>query len=412
MPPHESTLTPPLGSKALLPILSLGQQPLANNLVSRTSLDVQDAVYPLELMWAEDLGLVQLSVSVPPERLFSEYLYLTSFSPTLVEAARRHVDEQVKRWRLSPGDLAMEIGSNDGYLLQHYQRHGLAVLGIDPARNVAEAAVTKGVPTRCAFFGRDLAASLRAEGHRPRIVHANNVMAHIPDVEGVMAGMAILLDDAGVFVAETPYVRRMVEHLEFDTIYHEHLFYYSLSSYNRLLERNGLTVVDVEEIDAHGGSLRITAARPDSVPRSAAAASMLAEEQRLGMNRIEFYEEFGRRVPALIRQLTTLLEDLMDGGATIAGYGAAAKATVVLNALGRTGRRLEWVADRSEVKQGRFIPGVRLEVVPVERVFAQRPDYLMVFAWNYIDEIARQLEDYRAAGGRLIVPFPEPRVWS
>src|SRR5688572_19585581 len=207
MTPSESLLAPPLGTRALQPILSLGHQPLANNLVSRSSLGNVDAVYPLELMWAEELALVQLSVSVPPERLFSEYLYLTSFSPTLVEAARRHVEAQVKRWNLGPGDLAMEIGSNDGYLLQHYRRYGLSVLGVDPARNVAEAAEKNGVATRCAFFSRALAASLRDEGHRPRIVHANNVMAHIPDVEGVMAGMAMLLHDSGVFVAETPYVR-------------------------------------------------------------------------------------------------------------------------------------------------------------------------------------------------------------
>jgi SAM-dependent methyltransferase len=394
----------------LKPILSLGRQPLANNLVAPEDLATADPLFPLELIWSEELKLVQLSVSVPPSQLFSEYLYLTSFSPTLVEAARRHVEAQVADRQMGPGDLAMEIGSNDGYLLQHYQARGLTVLGIDPAANVAAEARQRGIPTRCAFFGRELAQQLAAEGMRPRIVHANNVMAHIPDVEGVMAGIAAILHERGVFVVETPYVRRMIEHLEFDTIYHEHLFYYSLTSFNGLLERNGLTVVDVEEIEAHGGSLRITAARPGSVPRAAAARDMLAEEDRIGMGSYEYYRAFGERVPVLLEELKTTIDELAAGGKRLAGYGAAAKATVMVNALGDAARRLEWIADRSSYKQGRFIPGIRVPIVPVERIYADRPDYLIVFAWNYIDEIVRQLAAYKDAGGRFIVPFPQPKV--
>jgi hypothetical protein len=399
-------------TRDLRPILDLGSQPLANNLVKRAALDTPDQVFPLQLGWSEPLKLVQLTHSVPPDSLFSEYLYLTSFSPTLVEAARVHVEAQVRRYGLGDGDLAMEIGSNDGYLLQHYLGHGVKVLGVDPARNVVDEARKRGVETRCGFFGTSLAAELRAEGLRPRIVHANNVMAHVPDVEGIMAGLSSLLHDRGVFVTETPYVRRMVENLEFDTIYHEHLYYYSLTSFNGLLERNGLTVVDVEEIAAHGGSLRITAARPGVYPRTAAASQMLAEESRIGMDRFEYYQDFGQRVPLLIERLRRMLEDFMTSGRTVAGYGAAAKATVILNALGPTARKLTWVADRSSVKQGHFIPGVRLEVVPVERVFSEKPDYLMVFAWNYMDEIARQLDNYSQNGGQFIVPFPEPRLWK
>lgn len=413
MPENHSLMVTRLAENRLLrPILSLGHQPLANNLVRPGDTSDADPAFPLELMWRDDLKLVQLSVSVPPSKLFSDYLYLTSFSPTLVEAARRHVETQVAQRGLGPGDLAMEIGSNDGYLLQHYRAHGLQVLGVDPASNVALEAEKRGVPTRCAFFGRELASQLVAEGNRPRIVHANNVMAHIPDVEGVMAGMATLLHDQGVFVAETPYVRRMIETLEFDTIYHEHLYYYSLTSYNGLLERNGLTVVDVEEIEAHGGSLRITAARPGAYPRSAAATAMLEEESRLGMDTFEFHAEFGRRVPGLIRQLQTMIDGFVAAGRRVAGYGAAAKATVVLNALGESARKLCWVADRSPYKQGHLIPGVRLPVVPADRVFQDRPDFLLVFAWNYIDEIARQLAAYRNEGGQFLVPFPEPRVWA
>jgi 2-polyprenyl-3-methyl-5-hydroxy-6-metoxy-1,4-benzoquinol methylase len=401
----------PLNSAhTLTPILSLGLQPLANNLVRAADAGSVDPTFPLELMWCDDLKLVQLSLSVPPSALFSEYLYLTSFSPTLVEAARQHVDAQVARRGLGPGDLAMEIGSNDGYLLQHYQAHGLDVLGIDPAQNVVNEAERKGVPTRCAFFGRELATELRAKNLRPKIVHANNVMAHVPDVEGVMAGLATLLRDDGVFVAETPYVRRMIEHLEFDTIYHEHLFYYSLTSFNGLLERNGLTVVDAEEIASHGGSLRITAARPGVYARSEAAAALLAEEERLNMGTFAYYRAFGEQVPELLAELRALIDRLASGNRSVAGYGAAAKATVMLNALGESARHVKWVADRSSVKQGRLVPGVRVPIVPVERVFTERPDYLIVFAWNYIDEIAEQLRSYREAGGRLVVPFPQPKV--
>jgi SAM-dependent methyltransferase len=369
-----------------------------------------DELFPLDLMWCEDLKLVQLSVSVEPRRLFSQYLYLTSFSQALVDAARGNVETQIAKYQLRAGDLAMEIGSNDGYLLQHYQARGLNVLGIDPAENVAAHARNKGVPTLCAFFGEEVARKLRDDGHRPKIVHANNVMAHIPDVAGVIRGLSTLLDDRGVFVVETPYVRRMVEQCEFDTIYHEHLFYYSLTSFNAILERNGLTVIDVDEVDAHGGSLRITAAKPSVYERSRAASAMLADEHRVGIDQYEYYQGFGRRVPQLIGQLRAMIDDLVARGRTIAGYGAAAKATVILNTLGDSASRLRWVADRSSFKQGRLIPGVRIPVVPVETIFSERPDYLLIFAWNYIDEIARQLSSYLDAGGQLIVPFPEPRV--
>lgn len=410
--PDRPRVTAVNGMYPLRPILSLGHQPLANNLVAASDLARPDATFPLELMWCEALKLVQLSVSVPPDALFTNYLYLTSFSQTLVQAAREHVERQIAARRLGAGDLAMEIGSNDGYLLQHYRRAGLDVLGVDPAAAIAETARAAGVDTLCAFFSRELGQRLRAEGRRPRIVHANNVMAHIPDVEGVMAGVEALLHDQGVFVVETPYVKRMVETLEFDTIYHEHLFYYSLTSFNILLERNGLTVVDVEEIDAHGGSLRITSARPGAFRRSAAAEEMLQAEHAEGLDGYEYYEQFGQRVPVLIEELRSLLEGFVADGRTLAGYGAAAKATVLLNALGPVAGRFLWIADRSSAKQGRFVPGVRLEVVDPARVFSERPDYLMVFAWNYIDEIARQLAAYRAAGGQLVVPFPQPKVIS
>lgn len=396
--------------RRLTPILSLGKQPLANNLVPLDRADTPDAVFPLELMWCDDLKLVQLSTSVPPTELFSEYLYLTSFSTALVEAARVHVDERVARHGLVAGDLAMEIGSNDGYLLKHYQAHGLDVLGVDPASNVAAVANDAGVPTLNTFFGREVGSELRAEHRRPKVVHANNVMAHVPDVDGVMAGIAMMLHDDGVFVTETPYVVKMIDTAEFDTIYHEHLYYYSLTSYTGLLARNGLETIDVELIPAHGGSLRITAALPGRYPLSEAACQMLTDEEAAGVNTAEYYAEFGDNVRALLRKLADLLDSLAADGCTIGGYGAAAKATVLLNALGPAAAHVMWVADKSTFKQGHLMPGPRMPIVSPDSVLDDQPDYLLVLAWNYFDEIAKQLSEYRGAGGQFILPIPDPKV--
>jgi hypothetical protein len=395
---------------SLTPILNLGVQPLANNLVPLAHADQPDPEFPLELVWCDELKLVQLSVSVPPTALFSEYLYFTSFSPALVAAAEEHVASQVARRGLGADDLAMEIGSNDGYLLQFYKRAGLDVLGIDPAQNVVPEAEKKGVPTRCAFFGIDLARELVADGFRPKVVHANNVMAHIPDVDGVMRGMEILLHDDGVFVTETPYVRWMVDRLEFDTTYHEHLYYFSLTSFAGLLARNGLQVVDVEHVAAHGGSLRITAARAGRFQPAPAVAALLEEEEALGMNAFSYYETFGARVHQLLADLAALIESITADGGTVVGYGAAAKATVLLNALGPAAKHVHWVADRSTVKQGHLIPGMRIPVVPVERIAEERPTHVLVLAWNYFDEIVGQLADHREHGGAFIRPMPSPQV--
>ena len=374
----------------LTPILSLGKQPLANNLVPLGRVDTADAVFPLELMWCDDLKLVQLSTSVPPTEMFSEYLYLTSFSAVLVEAARVHVADRVERHGLGAGDLAMEIGSNDGYLLKHYQAHGLDVLGVDPAANVATIANEAGVPTLNTFFGREVGAELRAEGRRPKVVHANNVMAHVPDVDGVMAGIATMLHDDGVFVTETPYVVKMIDTAEFDTNYHEHLYYYSLTSYGMLLARNGMQVVDVDVIPAHGGSLRVTAALAGRYPVSVAVVEMLAHEEASGVNTADYYATFGDSVRALLRQLADLLDSLAADNKTIGGYGAAAKATVLLNALGPAANHVRWVADKSTFKQDHLMPGPRMPIVHPDRVLHDQPDYLLVLAWNYFDEIDRK----------------------
>jgi SAM-dependent methyltransferase len=303
----------------------------------------------------------------------------------------------------------MEIASNDGYLLQYYVEAGVPVLGIEPARNIAPAAEARGVTTVCAFFGASLAEELRAAGRRADVVHANNVLAHVPDLNGVLGGMARLLAPGGVAVVETPYVRDLVERLEFDTIYHEHLSYYSLTSLERAFRRNGLSVVGVERLPIHGGSLRVFAEAGDAPP-AGVVASLLAEEQDLGMDRLAYFHGFAGRVEDLRRKLRDLLAGLKSRGHRVAAYGAAAKGAVLLNACGIGAETLDFVADRSQYKQGRFMPGVHLPVVAPERLLHDRPDEVLLLAWNFADEILEQQAAYRAQGGRFVIPVPKPRI--
>jgi SAM-dependent methyltransferase len=397
------------GAKQLHPVLSLGEQPLANALTDEPAPEGEPR-YPLDLVLCEVCSLVQLTESVPPSLLFTDYRYFSSFSPTLVDSADRLVDRLVSERALGPGDLALEIGSNDGYLLQHYQARGVSVLGVDPAENVAQSARERGVPTECAFFDPEVAQRLVAEHQRVAVLHANNVLAHVPDVNGVLTGIARMLHDDGVAVIETPYVRDLVEQLEFDTIYHEHLYYYSVTALENLLRRNGLRLHDVEHIPLHGGSLRAFVVRDDGGDPLPAVRRYLEDEQELGLPAPGYFQDFGRRVEALRADLRALLDDLHGQGATLAGYGAAAKATVLLNAIGAGPGTLAFVADQSPHKQGRFIPGVGIPIVGPEVLAERQPDYVLLLAWTFAEEILAQQQRYREAGGRFILPVPHPRI--
>jgi SAM-dependent methyltransferase len=397
------------GHGPLDPVLSLGETPLANSLLSAEQLDGPEPRHPLDVVFCPNCALVQITVSVPPEDMFTEYAYFSSFADTVVENARTLVERLVRDRGFGPGTLAMEIASNDGYLLKNYLEAGADVLGIDPARNVAEVAIGNGVPTRTEFFGRDFAQRLVDEGLRADVLHANNVLAHVPDVNGVIAGIATVLADGGVAVMESPYVREMVDRLEFDTIYHEHLFYYSLSSFDALLRRNGLAAVDVEQIPIHGGTLRVFGAAIGT-PVSAAVTELLAEEQRLGMTTIDYYRDFASRVDALCEKLRDLLIGLRRDGKRIAAYGAAAKGATLLNRIDVGAETIEFVADRNVHKQGRYMPGVRIPIVDPERLLTDMPDYVLLLAWNFADEVMAQQAAYKAGGGQFIVPVPEPAV--
>jgi SAM-dependent methyltransferase len=400
----------------LEPVLSLGDQPLANALLTTESLDAPEPRFPLTLAVCPTCGLVQITEAVPPERMFLEYAYFSSVSDAFVEHARTIATRMIAARKLVESSLVVEIASNDGYLLQHYAAAGIPVLGIDPARNIAAAAIARGVPTLAEFFGPALADDLNRSGQSADVIHANNVIAHVPDLDGFVAGIARVLKPTGVAVIETPYVRDLVERLEFDTIYHEHRYYHSLTALSRIFERQGLVVAGVERLAVHGGSLRIFAVHRGSqasdiagVP-SGSAAALLAEEDALGLATPAYYLDFAARVAALGDELRQLLAGLKAEGRSVAAYGAAAKGTVLLNAFAIGPDTIDFVVDRSPYKQGRYMPGVRIPIVPTERLVDSMPDACLLLAWNFADEILAQQGEYRERGGRFIIPIPTPQL--
>jgi SAM-dependent methyltransferase len=396
------------GAVQLDPVLSLGRTPLANALLKEDELSKPEATFPLDLVFCPSCALVQITETVPPEQLFSHYLYMSSFSDTML----KHSEDLAKRLTAERGlgahSLVIEVASNDGYLLQFYKRAGVPVLGIEPATNVAKMAEERGIPTLVRFFGSDLGGELRKEGKRADVIHANNVLAHVADLNGFVAGIALALKDDGVAVIEAPHVKPMIERLEFDTIYHEHLCYYSLTALKPLFERHGLKIVDVHEIPLHGGSLQVHAAY--SGEPSARVVKLLEEERNAGIGTREFYRDFGDRVRRLKTELVSFLAELKSGGSRIAAYGASAKGSTLLNYCGIGRGTLEFVADRSTVKQGLYTPGTHLKVQPPEALLETRPDHVLLLTWNFADEILEQQAAYREQGGKFIIPVPAPAI--
>lgn len=382
--------------------------PLANSFRSRDRVEVPEPLYPLVLVFCPQCSLVQITETVPPEILFREYPYFSSVANAVLENARTISSRLIAHRGLNAASQVVEIASNDGYLLQYYREHGIPVLGIEPAANVARVAQQRGISTLLRFFNRDLASELCRQGIRADVVHANNVIAHVADLAGALDGIASLLKDSGICVIEVPYVRDMIERLEFDTVYHEHLCYFSLRALDRLLGLHNLVLVDVERIPIHGGSLRVFVSR--LATPNAAVRDMLDAEAAAGMDQFGYYEGWARRVEDLKKDLLTLLRDLRAAGKRLAAYGASAKGMILLNHLGIGSDLIEFVVDRSSAKQGLFTPGSRLPILPVEALAESMPDFALLLAWNFADEVLAQQEEYRRRGGKFIIPLPQPEV--
>jgi SAM-dependent methyltransferase len=408
------------GAAGLEVMLSLGRTPLANRLLLAEDLTEPEPTYPLDLAFCSECALAQITVTVPPEDLFREYFYLSSFSDTMLRHANDIAARLIPERKLSEESLVVEIASNDGYLLQYYKERGISVLGIEPAVNIARIARDeRGIPTVCEFFDEALARELRESGKRADIIHANNVLAHVVDLNSVVRGIAVLLSDTGVAVIEVPYVGDLIDHCEFDTIYHEHLCYFSLTTLNHLFRRHNLIITDVEHLPIHGGSLRVFAAKTGhqdervaggSGQQSTAVVRMLKAEKERGMDSSEFYRKFAANVEGLRSQLLEMLNDFKREGKRIAAYGASAKGSTLLNYFGINGQVLDFVVDRSTVKQGHYTPGTHLLIFAPEKLLEEMPDYVLLLTWNFADEILDQQMEFRRRGGRFIIPIPELRL--
>jgi novobiocin biosynthesis protein NovU/D-mycarose 3-C-methyltransferase len=394
----------------LQPVLELGPQPLANALVRPDGDRSDDRRYPLGIQVCGACQLVQLTHLVDPARLFSSYLYLPSLSTTWLRHCEELAADVCTRARLSPGDLVVEIGSNDGTLLRAFQRRGQRVLGVDPAANIAAQANAAGIPTLTLFFGEATAGRVAAEAGPARAVVSTNVLAHVPDPRDLLRGVRAILAPGGVYVNESPSLREMVEGNQFDTIYHEHVSYLSLRALVRLTEDAGLSIADTSRQPVHGGTLRVAAtARGESRPSVRVAEALAEERAALGPD-MAALRGFARRVQTLRRRLRGMIAGLDRRHLRLAAYGATAKGNVLMSYCALTGADVRYVVDRNPLKQGYLTPGSRIPIVAPEQLEADPPRVLMLLAWNLADEIRRQLAWFAGRGGRFLIPVPVPRL--
>ncbi len=391
-------------------LLDLGLQPLANNLLSPADLNKREPKFPLRLAVCQSCWLLQILELVPPTDLFSEYLYFSSFSDALLRHAREAAERYLRDFSLNASSQVIEIASNDGYLLQNFVRAKVPCLGIEPAQNIAKVAREKGIETIGEFFGKEMAMKLALEGRKADLILGNNVFAHAPNINDFVAGLGALLKPDGRIILEFPYAVDLLEHTEFDTIYHEHVFYFSATALDPLFRGHGLSIYHVEHLPIHGGSLRLFACMDGAHPKHQSIADFLAEEKRKGLSSLAYYESFANQVKTLKHELLKLLQQLKGQGKAVAAYGAAAKGSTLLNFFGVGKETLDFVTDRSTYKQGRLMPGIHIPIVPPERLLEKMPDYTLLLTWNFADEILGQQKLYREQGGKFIIPIPKVRV--
>jgi SAM-dependent methyltransferase len=390
-------------------VLAFGDMPLSDGIVNDEQRRAGEHLYSLTVVFCRDCCLMQILETVEPEILFgADYPYYSSFSDSLLQHSRENAFALIERKKLNANSLVVELASNDGYLLKNFQERGIAVLGIDPAPGPAAAAEKIGVPTICDFFTAEMARKLRGEGQRADVVIGNNVMAHIPDLNDFVEGISILLKEDGICVIENPYVKDLIESCEFDTIYHEHQCYHSVTAVSQLFARHGMTLFHVEHLPIHGGSLRYFGGpgrEPDETVKG-----YLADEIASGLTSFEYYRDFGARASAIKQELVRVVTELKASGKRIAAYGAAAKGSTMLNYTGIDHRYLDFVVDRNVHKQGLYMPGVGVKIREPEALLTEMPDYVLILAWNFKDEILKQQAEYSRRGGSWIVPIPFPAI--
>jgi len=401
-----------LGCGGRLPgaFLDLGEVPLANSYILPENRDKEETLYRLAVAYCPICHLVQIIHRVSPQDMFSNYMYFSSFSSAFLEHAGAMAQDLTSRFCLGTSNLVIEVGSNDGYLLNFFQQKRIPVLGIEPAGNIAQVAIEKGIPTMDVFFGMDSVDQVISKKGQADIFIGNNVLAHIPLINDFMLGVNECLKPGGSAVFEFPYLKDLLEHTEFDTIYHEHVFYYSLSAIKILAERAGLSLYDVSRQDIHGGSIRVFLQKQNRHAIEDSVEKMLTEEEHYGITTGNLYADFAERVESLKNALIQLLKELKKNGKHIGAYGAAAKGSTLLNYAGIGNGLIDFVVDRSTYKQGKYMPGVRLPIFPPSHLLQAMPDYTLLLAWNFADEIQDQQVEYRQMGGRFIMPVPEPRV--
>ncbi|MEQ1757553.1 MAG: class I SAM-dependent methyltransferase [Vicinamibacterales bacterium] len=395
------------------PVIDLGATPLANSFLAATDLGDDEPQFPLRAYLCASCQLLQLEAISTPSDIFSRYAYFSSYSQTLLRESERYAQATIDRLELRAGDSVMEVASNDGYLLQFFHRAGLKVLGVEPARNVAAAARERGIPTVSHFFGTQVAETLVREHGQPRLLIANNVVAHVPDINDFFGGLRTLLAPDGTLSIECHHVLSLVRHAQFDNIYHEHFQYFSLHSLSHALAAHGLTPVDVEEIPAQGGSLRVSArhaASPEARGPSPRVAAMLALEDCAGLGRQETYATLALRIADIRVGLRRFLEAAKEDAKSVVCFGAAAKGNTLLNYCGVHDDLVDYAVDSSPHKQGHFLPGSHIQVHAPSRLAETKPDYVLILPWNISEEIMAQMDGVRAWGGQFVVPVPTLRV--
>lgn len=398
------------GSTRSLPVIDLGLQPLANNLLRPEDLGKPEPRFPLAVFVCADCWLMQITDTVPPVDLFSDYIYFSSFSDAMLKHAKAAVEKHIAEKKLGKDSFVIEIASNDGYLLKNFVDAGVPCLGFEPAANIAEVARNNGVETHCEFFGKETASALREQKCRADLILGNNVFAHAPDTNDFVAGVAELLKPDGWVVFEFPYGVEMIEKVEFDTIYHEHVYYFTLTPLIPLFARHGMDIFHVERLPIHGGSLRLYACKKGAESIRATVTEALDAEARLGVTSPPYYQRFSDHAARVKTDLIAFLAEQKQAGKRVAAYGASAKGSTLLNYIGEEAGSLEFIADRSTYKQGRLSPGLHVPVVSAEELAARAPDYAVLLVWNFAEEVMAQQQAFRAKGGRFVIPLPNLTV--